>query len=94
MRPFAPRVLHFLKLLAAWFVCGSDDGGGSLRQAKMLTWSIRILWAASSTVPCSQTSKTQSMFPDTLPLFRTREFDESRVILNGMDSAAERAVSN
>ncbi|KRX53631.1 hypothetical protein T06_12142 [Trichinella sp. T6] len=34
MHPFAPHFLHFLKLLAAWFVCGSDEGGGSLRQAK------------------------------------------------------------
>ncbi|KRX12534.1 hypothetical protein T07_7282 [Trichinella nelsoni] len=34
MHPVAPRVLHFLKLLAAWFVCGSDDSGGSPRQAE------------------------------------------------------------
>ncbi|KRX93860.1 hypothetical protein T4E_3779 [Trichinella pseudospiralis] len=34
LHPVAPRVLHFLKLLTAWFVCGSDDGGGSRRQAE------------------------------------------------------------
>ncbi|KRY40693.1 hypothetical protein T01_3790 [Trichinella spiralis] len=34
LHPVAPRVLHFMKLLAAWFVCGSDDGGGSPRQAE------------------------------------------------------------
>ncbi|KRY39871.1 hypothetical protein T03_4215 [Trichinella britovi] len=34
LHPVAPRVSHFLKLLTAWFVCGSDDGGGSRRQAE------------------------------------------------------------
>ncbi|KRZ58631.1 hypothetical protein T02_7559 [Trichinella nativa] len=34
LHPVAPLVFHSLKLLAAWFVCSSDDGGGSPRQAE------------------------------------------------------------
>ncbi|KRY24139.1 hypothetical protein T01_10282, partial [Trichinella spiralis] len=61
---------------------------------RVLTWSVRILLAATSAVPFSQTSKTQPMLPDTLPSFRPGEFDESRATLNRMDSAAHHAVSD
>ncbi|KRZ82106.1 hypothetical protein T08_4255, partial [Trichinella sp. T8] len=61
---------------------------------RVLTWSFRILLAAPSTVPFSQTSKTQPVFPDTLPSFRPGEFDESRATLDRMDSAAHHAVSD
>ncbi|KRZ65309.1 hypothetical protein T08_9921, partial [Trichinella sp. T8] len=52
------------------------------------------LLAAPSTVPFSQTSKTQPVFPDTFASFRPGEFNESRATLNRMDSAAHHAVSD
>ncbi|KRY45543.1 hypothetical protein T03_17549 [Trichinella britovi] len=87
LHPVAPRVLHFLKVLTAWFVCGSDDGGGSLRKAEGADLVDQD--SAGSYLDGALFADIQ----DTLPSFWPGEFNESRTTLNRMDSAAHHAVS-